>query len=278
MTLGDYGIWTSFRIIAEEEAAEAAQLVEALGFSAFWLGGSPLLPSVAPLLAASSSITVATGIVNVWANEPAQLAAEYQALEADHPGRLLVGIGIGHPEATTEYTAPLAKMRAFLDGLDAAPTPLPRERRAVSALAPRMLALAAERSRGTHTYFVPVEHTRQARERLGAAPLIAAELACVLDEDAERARATARGYAEMYLARSNYTNNLRALGYGDADLGGGGSDRLIDAVIPHGGAEQIADVARAHREAGADHVCLQPVGVRGIPRAEWTALAAALTV
>jgi probable F420-dependent oxidoreductase len=278
MALGEYGVWTSFRSIPVEQAAEAAQLVESLGYAAFWLGGSPLLPSVTPLLEASSTITVATGIVNVWANEPAELAASYQALDAEHPGRLLVGIGIGHPEATAEYAAPLATMRAFLDGLDAAPAPLPRERRAVSALAPRMLALAAERSRGTHTYFVPVEHTRQARERLGAGPLIAAELACVLDEDAERARATARRYAEMYLARSNYTNNLRALGYGDDDIGGGGSDRLIDAVIPHGSAQQIAAVARAHREAGADHVCLQPVGVSGIPREEWTALAAALNV
>ena len=276
MNVGEYGIWTSLRTIAVEQAGAAARLVESLGFDALWLGGSPKLPTVEPLLEATAAITVATGIVNVWQNEPAELAAQYQALEAAHPDRLLVGIGIGHPEVTAEYTAPLATMRAFLDGLDAAPEPLPRERRAVSALAPRMLALAAERSLGTHTYFVPVEHTRRTRERLGPGPLIAAELACVLDEDAERARATARGYAKMYLAASNYTNNLRTLGYGDADIGGGGSDRLIDAVIPHGSAEQIAEVARAHREAGADHVCVQPVGVEGIPHDEWTALAAAL--
>jgi probable F420-dependent oxidoreductase len=276
MKLGEFGIWTSFRTIPVEAAAEAARLVESLGFGALWVGGSPMLPSLAPLLEASDAITVATGIVNVWQNEPATLATQYQALERAHPGRLLVGIGIGHPEATAEYTAPLATMRAFLDGLDAAPAPLPRERRCVSALAPRMLALAAERSLGTHTYFVPVEHTRQARERLGPGPLIAAELACVVDEDSERARTSARRYAGMYLARRNYTNNLRELGYGDADIDGGGSDRLIDAVIPHGSAQQIAEVARAHREAGADHVCVQPVGVDGIPRSEWTALAAAL--
>jgi len=277
MELGEFGVWTSFRTIPEESATEAAALVESLGFGALWLGGSPKLPSVEPLLAASSTLAVATGIVNVWQNEPAELAAQFHALDGEHPGRLLVGIGIGHPEATAEYRSPLATMRAFLDGLDEAPEPLPRNRRAVSALAPRMLALAAERSLGTHTYFVPVEHTRWARAQLGPGPLIAAELACVVDEDDERARAAARRYAEMYLARSNYTNALRRLGYGDDDLGGGGSDRLIDAVIPHGSAEQVAAVARAHRAAGADHVCLQPVGVEGIPLREWTALATALT-
>ena len=139
-----------------------------------------------------------------------------------------------------------------------------------------MLALAAERSLGTHTYFVPVEHTRQARERLGPGPLIAAELACV----ARRGhRAGARHGAPLrreYLACSNYTNNLRGSATATQDIAGGGSDRLIDAVIPHGSAQQIAEVVRAHREAGADHVCLQPVGVEGIPHDEWTALAAVL--
>jgi probable F420-dependent oxidoreductase len=274
--LGEFGVWTSFRTVAEEDGPAAAALAESLGYGAFWLGGSPRLRSVGPLLDASERIAVATGIVNVWQYEPAQLAAEYADLAREHAERLLLGIGIGHPEATAEYATPLAKMNSFFDGLDAASPPVPRERRCASALAPRMLELSARRGIGAHTYFVPVEHTRWARELLGPEALIATELACVLDEDLQRARAAARAYAEGYLRLSNYTRSLRRFGFDDSDLVGGGSDRLLDAVVPCGSAEQIALLARAHREAGADHVCVQPVGVSGIPGAEWSALAGAL--
>jgi probable F420-dependent oxidoreductase len=274
--LGEFGVWTAYRLIGQENAGEAAALAESLGYGAFWLGGSPRLESVRPLLEGGERITVATGIVNVWQYEPAVLAAEYAELARDFDGRLLLGIGIGHPEATSEYAKPLAKMEAFFDGLDAASPPVPRERRCASALAAKMLELSARRGIGAHTYFVPVEHTRWARELLGPDALIATELACVVDGDAESARATARGYTEGYLRLSNYSANLRRFGFGDSDLAGSGSDRLIDAIVPHGSAEQIAATARAHRDAGADHVCLQPVGVDGIPRAEWAALAEAL--
>jgi len=276
MKLGEFGVWTSYRTVAIEQAGEAAALAESLGYGAFWLGGSPRLPTVRPLLEATSTLTVATGIVNVWQYEPAQLAAEYAQLALEFPGRLLLGIGVGHPEATGEYATPLEKMRGFFDGLDAAPAPVPADARCAAALAPRMLELSALRGLGAHTYFVPPEHTRAAREQLGPAALLAVELACVLDTDAERARATARVYAELYLGLSNYTRNLRRLGYDDADLGGGGSDRLIDDVVPHGGAEEVAAAARAHLAAGADHVCLQPLGSSGVPREPWSALAAAL--
>ena len=276
MELGDFGIWTAYRIIGEENAAEASALAESLGFGAFWLGGSPRLESVAPLLEGSERIAVATGIVNVWQYDPAVLAAEYAQLAREHGERVLLGIGIGHPEATSEYAAPLTKMNAFFDGLDAAADPVPREHRCASALAPKMLELSARRGIGAHTYFVPVEHTRWARELLGPDALIATELACVLDSDLERARVAAREYASGYLRLSNYTRSLRRFGFDDADLEDGGSDRLLEAVVPCGTAEQIAALARAHREAGADHVCVQPVGVEGIPRAEWTALAGAL--
>jgi probable F420-dependent oxidoreductase len=274
--LGKIGIWTGLPAIGEENAGEAAKLVEDLGYGTFWLGFSPRLPSVRPLLAATSRLTVATGIVNVWQYDPATLAAEHAILRSEFPGRLLLGIGIGHPEATSEYARPLATMRAFFDGLDAAEPPVPREERCAAALGPKMLDLAAERSLGTHTYFSPVAHTRFARERIGAGALIAPELACVVDRERERARAAARGYAERYLARRNYTSNLLNFGFTEADFANGGSDRLIDAIIPHGSAEEIAAVARAHLDAGADHVCLQPVGVSGIPREQWSALASAL--
>jgi probable F420-dependent oxidoreductase len=275
MDLGRFGVWTSYRTIGEENAAEAAALAEKLGFGALWLGGSPRLPSVRPLLSATERLIVATGIVNVWQYEPAELAAEYADLASDFDDRLLVGIGIGHPEATSDYEHPLATMRSFLDGLDGAPSPLPAERRCLAALRPRMLQLAAVHSRGAHSYFVPVEHTPFARERLGPNALLAPELACVIDPDPVSAREAARGYAKLYLGLANYTRNLLEFGFTEQDIDGGGSDRLIDAVIPHGTAEQVAAAAQEHLAAGADHVCLQPVGVTGVPRNEWTALAGA---
>jgi probable F420-dependent oxidoreductase len=278
MELGDFGVWTSYRAIGEENAGEAARLVEALGFGTFWLGGSPQLPALRPLLEATEALVVATGILNVWASEPARVASDFAELEERFPGRILLGIGIGHPEATQQYTKPLDSMRAFLDGLDAAAVPVPRTRRCLAALGPKMLALSAERSLGAHSYFVPVQHTRAARERLGAAPLLAPELACVLDDDPKSARTTGRAYAAMYLGLRNYTNNLRGYGFSDEDIADGGSDRLIDAIVPHGSSEDIAAAALEHMSAGANHVCLQAVGAEGIPRAEWTAVASALGI
>jgi probable F420-dependent oxidoreductase len=213
MQAGEIGVWTSYRAIGEENAGEAARLVEDLGYGTFWLGGSPRLPTTRPLLEATERLLVATGIVNVWQYEPAQLAAEHAQLSGEFPGRLLLGIGIGHREATSEYSSPLATMGAFFDGLDAAETPVPRDERCVAALGPKMLDLSRERSRGTLTYFVPVAHTRFARERLGEHALVATELACVIDSDAERARATARQYAQLYLRLHNYTSNLLRFGF-----------------------------------------------------------------
>lgn len=276
MELGRFGVWTTYRTIGEDNAREAAKLVEDLGLDVFWLGGSPQLPALRPLLEATERIVVATGILNVWSSEPEQVARDFAQLDSEFPGRVLLGIGVGHPEATERYARPLSAMGSFLDVLDAAPDPVPRDRRCLAALAPRMLKLSAERALGSHPYFVLVDHTRWAREQLGEAPILAPELACVVDQDVHSARAKARSYATMYLRLSNYTRGLRRFGFDDRDIGEGGSDRLIDAVVPHGTAEEIAAVAHQHLAAGANHVCLQPTGVSGIPRAEWTALAAAL--
>jgi probable F420-dependent oxidoreductase len=275
MYLGKIGVWTTYRAIGEENAREAATFVEQLGYGVFWLGGSPRLASVRPLLEATENLVIATGIVNVWAYDPAQLAAEYANLVDDFPERLLVGIGIGHPETTSDYSRPLSAMRAFLDGLDGADAPLPDDRRCLAALAPKMLGLSAERSLGAIPYFVPSGHTSYARAQLGVAPLLAPELAFVLDDDSDSARRKAREFARTYLGLSNYTNNLLRHGFSDEDIADGGSDRLIDAVIPHGSADEIATAVRAHLEAGADHVALQAVGERGIPRRGWTGLAEA---
>ena len=276
MEFGEIGLWTTYRRIGEENAGAAARLAEKLGYTTLWLGGSPRLASVRPLLEASERLVVATSIVNIWAYEPAQLAEEYAGLARDFADRLLVGIGVGHPEATSDYTRPFAAMTAFLDGLDAADPPVRRECRAIAALAPRMLALSAERSLGALPYFVPVEHTAVAREAIGSRALLATEVAVVVGDDAVRARGVAREFARTYLRLANYTANLRRLGWADDDLAGDGSDALLDAVVPQGTAERLAGVARAHLAAGADHVALQTLGETGVPRASWSAMAAAL--
>jgi probable F420-dependent oxidoreductase len=274
--LGRLGVWTSYRAIGEENAGEAARLVEELGYGTFWLGGSPRLPGTRALLSATERLTVATGIVNIWQYEPAELAAEHAALSAEFPGRLMLGVGVGHPEATSDYKRPLTAMNHFLDGLDAAVPPVPRSERCAAALGPKMLELAAARCSGAIPYFVPVEHTWFAREKLGTGALLAPEVACVIDEDEESARSIAREYAGLYLKLRNYTDNLKRFGYTEDDLSDGGSDRLIDAVIPHGSAAQVASAVQAHFDAGADHVCLQPLGAEGVPGEQWSALAEAL--
>jgi probable F420-dependent oxidoreductase len=276
MELGQFGVWTTYRRIDREQGGEAARLVEQLGFGTFWLGGSQQLPALRPLLETTDRLVAATGILNVWESDPAQVARNFAELDADFPGRVLLGIGIGHPEATSRYSKPLEAMRAFLDGLDSAADPVPPGRRCLAALGPKMLDLARERSLGAHPYFVAPAHTKAARQRLGDAALLAPEMACVVDDDAQSGRARARTYAEMYLGLRNYTNNLLRHGFDERDIADGGSDRLIDAVVPHGSADRLAAAAREHTDAGADHVCLQTAGVDGIPRAEWTALASAL--
>jgi probable F420-dependent oxidoreductase len=276
MDFGEWGVWTSFNRIDEADAGEAAGAAEAAGYGTFWLGGSPRLAQVRRLLEGSEKLVIGTSIVNIWGYDPEDLAREFHELEADFPGRVCVGIGVGHPEATSDYKRPLSAVEKFLDGIDAAPRPIPTDRRILAALAPKMLATSARRSLGTIPYFTSVDHTRWAREQIGPDADLIAELACVVDEDVERARATARKYAELYLGLVNYTNALLQHGFEQSDIENGGSDRLIDHVIPHGSAADVAAAARAHREAGANQVCFQPLGGEGIPAADWQALAAAV--
>ena len=275
MDFGEWGVWTSFRQIGEDRAAEAAATAEAAGYGTFWLGGSPRLTQVRPLLEGSEKLVIGTSIVNIWGYDPEDLAREFHELEVDFPGRVCVGIGVGHPEATSDYKRPLTALEGFLDGVDAAPESIPVERRILAALGPKMLAMSARRSLGTIPYFSSVDHTRAARAAVGPDALVIPEVAYVLDEDEEKARAKARRYAELYLGLRNYTNALLEHGFEQADIEGGGSDRLIDHVIPHGTAADIAATVRAHREAGADHVALQALH-KGVPGEQWAALVDAL--
>src|SRR5829696_7075035 len=230
MDIGDIGIWTSYRPFGVARAGEAARLAEQLGYGAWWVGGSPHVPDIRPVLEATSTLVAATGILNVWSNDPGETAAADAALRADFRGRFMLGVGIGHPEATSDYRRPLRTMRRFVDGLDASPSPPPIDGRCLAALGPKMLDLAGERTAGTHPYFVPVEHTRFARERLGAGKLVAPELACVVDTDPVRAKAVAREYAKLYLGLRNYAQAVLGLAITESDLADGGSDRLIDAI------------------------------------------------
>jgi probable F420-dependent oxidoreductase len=231
-----------------------------------------MLADVRPFLELTSTLTVLSGILNVWRNEPADVAAGHAELRAEYGERWLLGIGIGHPERTSEYQKPLTKMREFLDGLDS----VPRDERLLAALGPKMLDLAAERSLGGHPYFTTVEHTRFARERIGPDALLAPEVTVVVEPDIEVGRQKAREFADLYLGLTNYAGNLLRFGFTERDLADGGSDRLIDAVVPHGSPEAIAEAVQAHFDAGADHVCLQPVGHGTEQVEDYRALARAL--
>jgi probable F420-dependent oxidoreductase len=252
--LGRYGIWRHADGLSPELAAQ----VEQLGFGAIWIGGSPDgdLRLAESLLAATDRIAIATGIVNMWKTPAEEVASSYHRLEAAYPGRFLLGVGIGHPEATSEYRSPYATMVDYLDRLDEAKVPV--EGRALAALGPKALRLAANRTAGAHPYLTTPEHTRQARELLGSDALLAPEQKVVLDTDPERARAVGRPVVEKpYLHLVNYRSNLQRLGWSEQDMADGGSDALIDALVAHGDAATAAARLTEHLDAGADHVCAQ---------------------
>jgi probable F420-dependent oxidoreductase len=279
--LGRVGVWWSGSWqVADGPDVEAARELESLGYGALWSSGRydpGLSPHFERLLATSDHVVVASGIVSIWHAAPQDIAAVVADLEARFPGRFLLGLGASHAPLVEHYSRPYSHVVAYLDALDALDTPVPPERRVLAALRPRMLELAATRAAGAHPYFVPAEHAARARAILGPGPLLAPEVAVVLENDPVRARELARGYAAGYLQLPNYAQNLRDLGYGDADIDGGGSDRLIDAVIPWGDAATIAERVREHHDAGADHVCIQVVAdYSAIPLASYRELAAAL--
>jgi len=253
MELGRYGVFGRATLLT----AERARFLESLGYETVWQGGSPPadLAHVSAILDATSTLKVATGIVNVWTADAAEIARSYHRIEAAHPGRFLLGVGVGHPEATATYHSPYQTLVDYLDVLDADGVPV--DRQVLAALGPRVLRLAAARTGGAHPYLVTPEHTRLAREILGPGKLLAPEQRVVLDADPVRARALGRASVKPYLRLTNYTTNLQRLGFTADDVAGEGSDRLIDALVVSGDDAEIRRRFEEHLNAGADHVAVQ---------------------
>ena len=267
--LGPFGVWSfALQRLAAAEAQAAARAMES-DFPVAWipesLGSKEVFSHAAILLAATERLVISTGIANIHARDPMAMANGAKTLGEAFPGRFVLGIGVSHaPSVATRggtYGKPLETMRAYLDAMDAAqyaaPEPDPPVPLVLAALGPRMLELVAERADGAHPYFVPVEHTAYARKHLGPEPFLGVEQTAVLTTDVAEGRRIARAFARHYLALPNYANNLRRVGWGEADLAGEGSDRLIDAVIAIGDVDTIVARVRAHLDAGADHVCVQ---------------------
>lgn len=280
-TVGRYGIW-SVGLRSEDpdrrgELAEAAAELEELGFGAVWLGGNSSAANAAPLIEATSELTVGTSIQSIWQHEPDAAATAFAELESAHPGRFLLGLGVSHAKRVEQYARPYSALVEHLDGLDAAG--VPSDRRLLAALGPKSLRLARDRAAGSIPYLVTPEHTAHAREILGEAPLLAPELGVIPETDPARARALAREFLEIYLPLPNYTNNFLRHGFTEDDLSDGGSDRLVDALFAWGDDTAIRTKIDAFFEAGADHVALQVLTGEprdALPRKAWRDLASVL--
>jgi probable F420-dependent oxidoreductase len=272
--IGPIGIWLGWGLGIQPASVERELVaeLEELGYGALWLGefgwAREPFTHAGLLLAASRRIVVATGIASIWARDATATAGASLGLAEAYPGRFLLGLGVSHQFVVEsrghDYIRPVARMSSYLDELDAVdyrgPAPDPALTRVLAALRPPMLELARTRADGAHPYFVPVEHTARAREILGPDSLLAPEQFVLLETDPSEARRVAREHMALYLAAPNYTANLRWLGWDDADLSEGGSDKLVDAIVAWGDENAIRGRIQAHLEAGADHVCVQPLG------------------
>ncbi|UXA18979.1 LLM class F420-dependent oxidoreductase [Mycobacterium sp. SMC-4] len=253
--LGRFGVWTPSPVTPDQAAA-----IEKLGYGTVWVGASPAadLSFVEPILEATENLQVATGIVNIWTADAKEVAASYHRIEDSFAGRFVLGVGVGHPEHTAQYTKPYQALNDYLDALDAAK--VPTSRRVIAALGPKVLHLAAQRAAGAHPYLTTPVHTGQARELVGPTVLLAPEHKVVLTNDSAKAREVGRAAVDFYLGLSNYVNNWKRLGFTEEDLEHPGTDRFIDAVVAYGTPEDIAARLTEHLQAGGDHVAIQVLG------------------
>ncbi|MGC0327660.1 putative F420-dependent oxidoreductase [Streptomyces sp. SAI-170] len=295
--LGPAGIWTfAFDAHPAGLVREAAAEIEELGYGAIWFGeafGRESFGQAWLLLSATRRLTVASGIANIAFRDPIAAATATRTLGDAFPGRYLLGLGGHRVDDTVHhldgYPMPargraVHTMRAYLDSMDAVPEhgprPDPAPRRVLAALGPKMLGLAAERTWGAHSYFVPVEHTAHARRIMGPEAFLGVELAVVLDTDAARARELATAHVAMYIESAPHQlANVRRLGFGDDDVLGGPSERLVDAIVAHGDIDEIRRRVEEHLQAGADHVAVQVLTASptDLPLRQWRELAPALT-
>ena len=293
MDLGRIGIWTyHLNYQPASKVREVAAELEELGYGTLWIGESVYrepLTHAGFLLSSTSRMVIATGIANIWARDPFTMTAAQLTLSEAYPDRFLLGLGVSHARLVggirgSHYHQPYTAMCRYLDGMDeadrayraakpAAPSP-----RVLAALGPRMLTLAAKRTRGAHPYLVTPEHTAKARSALGPDSWLLPEQAVVLEEDPDQARAIARRHVARYLDLPNYTNNWRRLGFTESDLVGQGSNRLVDALVAWGDIEAVTRRLKEHLDAGADHVCIQAFDAEphGLPLRQWRTLAMAM--
>ncbi|MDX2648407.1 TIGR03620 family F420-dependent LLM class oxidoreductase [Streptomyces sp. PA03-1a] len=282
MDMGRTGIWSIELRTADPGAIEdAAAELDTMGWGALWipgLGGGDILGDSERLLRATRTARVAVGVLSIWRHRAAEMAAGHARLQQRYDRRLLLGLGVSDAAAARgagRPYRPLSDMDAYLDELDGAPAPVPAGDRVMAALGPKMVRLAGRRTAGVHPFMVTPEHSAAARELLGPGPLLAPYQAVVPERDPARARAAARDFLGTFLAMDHYARSLLRQGFTEDDLAGGGSDRLIDAVVAWGDTEAIGARVRAHHQAGADHVCLHVITAdSALPLAQWRELAA----
>jgi len=292
MNLAPVGVWTgALDFVPAARARELAAELEELGYGAVWLpevAGRDVFVHLGLLLSATRTLVGATGIANIWARDAVAMAGATRGLTEAFPERALFGLGVSHRNLVDDlrghrYDKPVQTMSAYLDAVDASPYTAHRPetpvRRVLAALGPRMLELAAAKADGAHPYFVTPEHTARARSILGPAPLLCPEQAVLLETDPERARQAGRFYTAIYLSQPNYVNNMRRLGFTEEDMANAGTDAFVDALVAWGDEDAIVRRVQEHFDAGADHVCVQPLGLerRGVPDDQWRRLAPALT-
>jgi probable F420-dependent oxidoreductase len=291
LQLGTIGVWTTrLEALPAARAQETAAELEELGYGALWFGestGREALTAAALFLAGTEHMVIATGIANIYGRDPVTMAAAQKTLAEAYPNRFVLGLGVSHVPLVEQlrghqYDKPVATMRAYLDGMDKAPyqavAPHSKPPRVLAALGPKMLQLSAERADGAHPYNITPEHTAQARELLGPDPLLCPEQAVVLEPDPTKARTVARTFLKFYLTLPNYTNNFLRLGFTEADIANGGSDKLIDSIVAWGDLKTVLNRIQEHRAAGADHVCIQVLTAqrKDFPLAEYRELASAV--
>ncbi len=275
MKLGQLGVWYFLDGMPAPAAAAAAKRIESLGYSALWIpetiGRHPFVQA-SWLLANTDKLIVATGIANIYHREPGVTVAGRNALAEQSGNRFLLGMGVSHKPLVEglrglNYGPPVPTMRSYLEKMAASPyqavPPSETPPTVIAALGPQMLKLARDTCTGAHPYFSSPDHTAMAREILGPDKWLCVEQKVILEADPAKARALARPVAQIYLGLPNYRNNWLRMGLSEADLENGGSDRFIDTTFAWGTVDQIETRLKAHFDAGASHVCIQPVNTNG---------------